>query len=92
MAWGQTLEKQYSKAELLYDSDLIKEAKLQLNEIINTDGNEKIVNESLLLLGKILVNENKPRKAKKVFDRLTLRDNSYAEIVSLLLSSFVELL
>lgn len=88
LAWGQTLEKQYSKAELLYDSDLIKEAKLQLNEIINTDGNEKIVNESLLLLGKILVNENKPRKAKKVFDRLTLRDKSYAGIVFLLLSSF----
>ena len=55
MAWGQTLEKQYSKAELLYDSDLVKEAKLQLNEIINIDGNEKIVNESLLLLGKIII-------------------------------------
>tara|TARA_B100000287_G_scaffold178454_1_gene168478 strand:+ start:586 stop:1026 length:441 start_codon:yes stop_codon:yes gene_type:complete len=88
LAWGQTLEKQYSKAELLYDSDLIKEAKLQLNEIINTDGNEKIVNESLLLLGKIFVNENKPRKAKKVFDRLTLRDKSYTQNVIVLLSSF----
>jgi len=88
LAWGQTLEKQYSKAELLYDSDLIKEAKLQLNEIINSDLDEKIVNKSLFLLGEILVNENKPRKAKKVFDRLTARDKSYIQSVSLLLSSF----
>ena len=34
LAWGQDLEKKYSRAELLYDSDLYRESKLELNDII----------------------------------------------------------
>ena len=87
LAWGQDLEKKYSRAELLYDSDLYRESKLELNDIIISGSDGKVVNESLFLLGKILVEENKPKKAKKVFDRLLKRDSKYIDTVSGFLSS-----
>ena len=88
LSWGQTLGEQYLKAKLLHDSDLNKEAKILLNDIIISDEESKVVNQSLLLLGEILVSEIKPRKAKKIFDRLILRDDSYTQYINQLLSIF----